>query len=349
MRRFSFQAYCDKIRPQTNLAFSLTSTEVSANAGPQHADIPPMETIIFRRSQSRNALLRMIILAVAIAAVVIWKIDYINAVYFRDQLTVTGWVINGAIVTLFGLGVLKMITSFLSYSREESAMIRFMKNLDNDASDALKGVSKKSIIARRYATLEKMHANHTPVNQSAIASTLVASESTRNSFPRFISNTLILTGVFGTIVSLSLALIGASDLLENAVNVNGMGLVVHGMSTALSTTITAIACYMYFGYFYIKLTDVQTNLISAIEQITTSHLLPRFQVKTDSVLYEFTGLIRSLQGLVRQMADSQSNFAEVEKNLVETVDTYRDNVEGMNQELADIKGILRIGFRLGEK
>lgn len=291
----------------------------------------------------------MILLAVAVAAVVIWKTEYINAVYFRDQLTATGWIVNGAILTLFGLGVLKMIIIFLSYAREEAAMVRFLKNISTESADTLKGISRKSIIARRYATLEKLHAAHTPVNQSALASTLVASESTRNSFPRFISNTLILTGVFGTIVSLSLALIGASDLLENAVNVNGMGLVVHGMSTALSTTITAIACYMYFGYFFIKLTDVQTNLISAIEQVTTSHLMPRFQMQTDSVLYEFTGLIRSLQGLVQQMSQSQANFTEVEKNLVETVEAYRDNVEGMNQELADIKGILRIGFRLGEK
>lgn len=308
-----------------------------------------MESIHFNRHQSRNTLLRMLIVAAGVAGVVIWKLDYINAVYFRDQLTYTGWVINGAIIVLFGLGVLKMISIFLSYMREEAAMVRFTKNLNADAPDSLKGVSRKSIIARRYNTLEKLHKSHTPVNQSAMASTLVASESTRNSFPRFISNTLILTGVFGTIVSLSLALIGASDLLENAVNVNGMGMVVHGMSTALSTTITAIACYMYFGYFYVKMTDVQTNLISAIEQVTTSHLMPRFQMQTDSVLYEFTGLIRSLQGLVQQMAQSQSNFTQVEESLLETVQSYKENVEGMNQELADIKGILRIGFRLGEK
>jgi hypothetical protein len=291
----------------------------------------------------------MLLLAFGFAALIVWKHEYINSVYFRDQLTATGWIINGAIIALFSLGVLKMVSIFISYSREEAAMVRFLKNISSEAPDTLKGVSRRSIISRRFTTLEKLHQSHTPVNQSALASTLVASESTRNSFPRFISNTLILTGVFGTIVSLSLALIGASDLLENAINVNGMGLVIHGMSTALSTTITAIACYMYFGYFFIKLTDVQTNLISAIEQVTTTHLMPRFQMQTDSVLYEFTGLIRSLQGLVQQMAQSQSNFTEVEQNLVETVETYKSNVEGMNQELADIKGILRIGFRLGEK
>ena len=308
-----------------------------------------MDTLNFQRHLSRNSLFRMIIFAIAIGGLVLWKLDYINAVYFRDQLTVTGWVINGAIITLFGLGVLKMAGIFLGYLREESALLRFIKNIDNEETDLLKSVSKKSIIARRYNTLELMHGNKTPVNQSALASTLVASESTRNSFPRFISNTLILTGVFGTIVSLSLALIGASDMLENAVNVGGMGLVVHGMSTALSTTITAIACYLYFGYFFLKLTDVQTNMISAIEQITTTHLMPRFQLKTDNVLYEFTGLIRSLQTLVTQMSDSQNRFIEVEQRLVETVDAYKEHVEGMNQELTDIKGILRIGFRLGEK
>jgi hypothetical protein len=308
-----------------------------------------MDTIYFQRHQGRNSLFRMILLAIAVAALIIWKIDYINNVYFRDQLTATGWVVNGVIVALFALGILKIILTFISYSREEAALNRFIKNVDSNADDTLKGVAKKSIIARRYLTLEKLHESHTPVNQSALASTLVASESTRNSFPRFINNTLILTGVFGTIVSLSLALIGASDMLENAINVNGMGMIVHGMSTALSTTITAIACYMFFGYFFVKLTDVQTNLISAIEQVTTSHLMPRFQMQTDNVLYEFTGLIRSLQGLVNQMVQSQSSFQNAEKELTTSAEVFREHVAGMNQELADIKGILRIGFRLGEK
>jgi len=172
-------------------------------------------------------------------------------------------------------------------------------------------IPKKSMIARRYLTLEKLNKANTPINQSALATTLIATESTRGSFPKFINNILILSGVFGTIVSLSIALIGASDLLASAVNVDGMGLVIHGMSTALSTTITAIICYVFFGYFHMKSTDVQTNLVSAIEQVTTTHLMPRFQVQTESILFEFSGLIRSLQSLVQQMESSQDSFSHL--------------------------------------
>ncbi|MEJ2425634.1 MAG: hypothetical protein P8101_14450, partial [Candidatus Thiodiazotropha sp.] len=164
----------------------------------------------------------------------------------------------------------------------------------------------------------------------------------------FINNILILTGVFGTIVSLSIALIGASDLLATSVDVGGMGMVVHGMSTALSTTITAIVCYLVFGYFHLKLGDVQTNLISAVEQVTVNELIPRFQVQTDSALYEFTGLVRSLQELVNQMNHSQQTFENIEKQMLESLEGVDARNEAMHNDLAEIKHILKLGFRLHE-
>ncbi|MCW8905929.1 MAG: hypothetical protein OQL28_01665, partial [Sedimenticola sp.] len=256
-----------------------------------------MESILIRSHFSRNILLRMLLLAVAAGGIIYWKLDFIIDVYFRDQLTATGFIINGSIVALFVLGLLRIITILISYSAEERALRQFLQNL-KDKVDPLYEVADNRIIAHRYRTLIRLHKSNTQINHNALATTLVAAESTRNSLPKFINNILILTGVFGTIVSLSIALIGASDLLASAVKVDGMGVVIHGMSTALSTTITAIVCYFFFGYFYMKLTDVQTNLVSGVEQVTATHLIPRFQVQTESVLYEFTGLIRSLQNLV---------------------------------------------------
>ncbi len=308
-----------------------------------------MQIITFRPHFSRNTLFRMLVLSLLIGAVAFWKLDLINKVYFKDQLTATGWIINGSIVVLFALGLLRMIGIFIRYSREEAAVKRFIRNQELEQDDPLQGVAANSIISRRFLAMEHLFNAGAPINQSALAATLLANESTRSSFPKYISNILILTGVFGTIVSLSLALLGASDLLENAVDVGGMGLVIHGMSTALSTTITAIICYLFFGYFYLKLTDAQTNLLSAVEQITSTYLAPRFVSDHDSTLYEFTGLVRSLRGLVQQLDTSQKLLLQTEAQLLENVEAYQEDIKATRMHLDTITNLIRRGFRLRDE
>ena len=305
-----------------------------------------MGNINFHRHYSRNTLARMVLLIIIATALALWKWDYVDEIYFKNQLTLLGWVINGAIVALFLIGMLRIALSLLGYAREESALLRFIRNQAKRPDDPLKGVGNGTLIAQRYRTLMQLHESNTPINQNALASTLVASESTRSSLAKFINNILILTGVFGTIVSLSVALIGASDVLENAIDASGMGMVIHGMSTALSTTITAIVCYVFFGYFYMRLSDAQTNLISGIEQVTTNYLLPKFQVQPDTVLYEFTGLIRSLQTLVLEMQQTQNAFKDTEDRIAQTLEHYRDKVDGLEEHMDTIIHYLRLGFRL---
>jgi hypothetical protein len=305
----------------------------------------------------------MLLLALLAIGLVLWKMDFINSVYLRDQLTPTGLVINSAIIGLFLLGLLRMIAILIRYAREEAALSQVMQNLQQELNPVHE-IAQERIISRRYRAMQALHQSHTPINHSALAATLVASESTQTSFPKFVNNMLILGGVFGTIVSLSIALLGASDLLESAVNVDGMGLVVHGMSTALSTTITAIACYVFFGYFFLKVTDVQTNLLSGVEQITANAFVPRFQVQSETLLHQFAGLIRSLQGLISQMKKSQDSYAglaeemrgshqafeDLETRLISAlVEVYRTKFQPITSELDDIKGLLRLGFRLPEE
>lgn len=341
-----------------------------------------MEHLLIRRHHSRNTLFLVFIFGIATAGLVLWNLDFINAVYFRDQLTPTGQLINGAIAGLFFVGMAKIVTTLLHYIREENALAHFIANMDEGpAEEPLSGINESSLISHRYHTMKALHQAKTPINHSALASTLVAAESTRNSVPRFIGNILILTGVFGTIVSLSLALLGASDMLEGSVNVGGMGIVIHGMSTALSTTITAIVCYLFFGFFMLKLNDVQTNLVSGIEQVTTLYLVPRFEIKTENILFEFNELLQVLQLLIRQMERSQTIVNDLENQLNVVFEdqgaratrmadelsaikhTLQDGVEkrighffdqnskhsaDMSEELGKIKGLLKHGFRLSD-
>jgi hypothetical protein len=307
-----------------------------------------VDFISYRHHFSSGILLRMILVAVATLAILASQYELVKSVYFNDQVTQLKLIINGGVLALFLFGLAKMVMNLSLYAAEERAIARFLRNQDKADSDPLRGIAKSSIIARRYLALEHLHQSNTPIAQNALAATLIASESTRSSLPKFVNNVLILTGVFGTVLSLSIALLGASDVLNDPGSTDGMGMVVHGMTTALSTTITAILCYFFFGYFYLKLTDAQTNLVSAVEQITTAYLIPKFQVQTDSVLYEFTGLIRSLQSLVGQMDNSQKALLDVEHRMLDAAEGYRARVGALDEDMARITRILRRGFRLRE-
>jgi hypothetical protein len=317
---------------------------------PKPAGEYTMDSLLIQRHFSRNMLLRLLIFSLIAAGLMYWNRAFIDGVYFQNQLTNTGYVINGVIAALFLLGLLNIIQALFHYADEEQALCRFVDNLEGpEAESPLHEVAATSLISHRYRLMLKLFEARAPINHSALASTLVAAQSSRYSTPRYINNILILTGVFGTIVALSLSLLGASDMLENSVNVDGMGIIIHGMSTALSTTITAIVCYVFFGYFNMKLSDVQTNLISGIEQITSHYLMPQFQVKTENVLYEFTGLIRSLQGLVDQMEDSQEGLAALEAKMMGLVEEQAGHPERLLVEMRSLKHILAEGFRLSEK
>jgi hypothetical protein len=299
-----------------------------------------------RRNFSRRILFRLLVLSVIVAAILFMNYSYVNDLYIKNQLTPVGLVINSGILLAFLLGLLKVISSLWYYMNEESALARFVRQFNGDSRKLLKGVDSKSIIVRRYNIIRKLSEKHVRINHGALASTLLADESTRTSFARYIGNILILTGVFGTIVSLSVALVGASSLLETAQDTGSMGLVIHGMSTALSTTITAILCYLFYGYFNLKLGDAQTHLLSGVEEATTVYLLPKYARDSESILQEVSGLVHGLREAAGAMLSIQDEYALAGNRLIEVAADLRQQMSGSAENIDSIKQLLRDGFRL---
>lgn len=304
--------------------------------------------IQFRASYSRSILLQLILLSIVLLLIIVINLDFVNDIYFKNQATRVGYIVNGSILVLFAFGLFRVISLLMRYSLEESALARFLRNVEDEEARPTDKISKNSLIARRYKSVVEISKHNVAVNHSALASTLVASESTRLSLPKFISNILILTGVFGTIVSLSVALLGASNIIDSANGLGNMGLVIHGMSTALSTTTTAIVCYLFFGYFYLKVTDVQTQLLSGIEQATTLYIMPRFTYQTDSMLHEVGNLVRALREAAEKMAQVEVDFAEAGRNMNNMIGAYADSIGNIDDDINEIKQLLRTGFRLPE-
>ena len=299
-----------------------------------------------KTNYSRSVLFQFLMLSVLVAFLLLINQSFLINFYLKNQETYTGFIVNGSILALFFLGLFRLVLLLLRYNREESALARFIKNVQNEVTLPTERINKKSLIYNRYISVLEISKHNVAVNHSALASVLVATESTRLSLPRFISNILILTGVFGTIISLSIALMGASDIIDSADGISGMSIVIHGMSTALSTTATAIVCYLFFGYFYMKLTDVQTELLSGIEQATTLYIMPRFTYQTDSMLHEVGNLVKSLHEAASVMTDTQIDFANAGRNLNALSETYADRLTTLSTDIEEIKSLLRDGFRL---
>ncbi len=271
---------------------------------------------------TRSVLIQMALVFLVVALAAVWQWNLLHQIYFADQVNPIGWIVNGGILVLFAGGLVELIKRFFEYRSQEEDINEFMLNV-SEGRDALHNVRKGSMIAVRYQMLRNLNNRRARINQSALAATLLASESSRNSFLKFVHNVLILTGVFGTIISLSMSLLGASDMLqsgsvlgfadEQTAPTDGLGVMIFGMSTALSTTLTAILAYLFFGYFYIKLTDTQTFLISRVEEVSATILMPHLEHDQDTVARDFSESIRLASELIQKLDQSQKTYAESAK------------------------------------
>jgi hypothetical protein len=303
-----------------------------------------------RRLQTSLSLKIITQFSVVVGATIILialNFDVIYPFYFENQLTNIGIAINSAILGLLIIGLGNILYHLMRYRREEATIARFVNNVDSLKPDLMEGLPADSVVARRHATMQSIQKAHGEINHGALAAMLNADEATHFGLIRYINNILILTGVFGTIVSLSVALLGASDLIDSAdASLGGMGLVIHGMSTALSTTITAIVAYVIFGYFYTRLNDVQTHFLSGIEHLTSVYLLPQHVRSGDDILHKMGDLIKSVIYAADNLKATQELYHNSAMTLQQTITANREQIDNLGDEMESIKHILREGFRL---
>ena len=306
-----------------------------------------MDTKRLLTGLSNRIILQFIVVCVATLILLAINYSFIWSFYFENQQTNTGLIINGAIAALLVFGLGNIFYQLVYYRSEEAAMARLVHNIEGLKKDLTEGLRPSSVISQRYHTMQSIHAADGELNHGALASMLNADQSTRFGLVRFINNILILTGVFGTIVSLSIALLGASDLIESATgSLGGMGLVIYGMSTALSTTMTAIVSYLLFGYFFNRLTDVQTHFLSGVEQLTLVYLMPRFAKAGNNMEGKLGELIKSLVLVTDKMSQTQETYQDSANTLQANIEFHQQMLQNLSGDLQQVKQLLREGFRL---
>ena len=314
-------------------------------------------------TKSRQIQVQMVVV-LAIAVVValltfIWKIDAVAEILLGDPRPV---ILNGVILLLFALGVLQLFRGLRHYGREEDRLDEFASRRASGESSAeiLDAGGGPSLLVDRYRTIKELFERGGPVDHGAISAIMVAEESLQQSFPRFVNNVLILTGVFGTVSSLIFALVGASDVLSTAAPESGMGLLLLGMNTALTTTATAIVCYFFFTFFFHRFTDLQTAILGRVERAVLVHVVPEFSFEADTVNHQAKLLIEQVSGLVTEVRTGLVDIDGALQRLAEAAVDRRDQTAALiaNQQaqntrlddalarIGDLRDVLVEGFRL---
>ncbi len=296
------------------------------------------------KNSARNTLVQIVFLLIAIASLLFFFKDTIATLYASDNISLSAILLNGFIVVLFLLGMLRMVITLLRYVNEHQTLYRLVSYLQQDAQDPIARLSPDALSVKRYQYIHWINQQGSAVNQAALASTLNADESSRLTLIRFVHSTLILAGVFGTVVSLSLALIGASALLGSPESTHEMGMVIAGMSSALSTTMTAIVCFIIYAYFYLRLNAARVQLLSGIEDATTLYMLPKISHSEESLIHHVADLTAALNKSAQHILEVENKLITVADQLQQTVNDLQKGVNqtGMNEVIE----LIREGFRL---
>ena len=94
---------------------------------------------------------------------------------------------------------------------------------------------------------------------------------------------------------------------------------------------------------------MQTKLIGTIEEITTLHLMPRFQTQPENMVNDMTDLVHALRQIAENMQLAQRNQQQLEEQVSELVEGQAYYLATIASRLTSMRKLLREGFRLSDE
>lgn len=282
------------------------------------------------------------------AALLYWQRGTLTEIYWGPLATQLGMVVNGVIGVLFLVALVRIFYLLFAYTRESRASDLFEEQIDFGLTEAGIESLSESLIVQRYRVLQQGQSELDRPQQAALSAILLNQEMARLGLIRLIQSLLILLGVFGTVASLSLALVGASDLLSFPQNGGGIGLVVQGMATALSTTMTAIAAYLVLTLIFSRLVASQSSVCQQIELLTLRRLVPLISRDGGNLTHALALRLKALNEVATALAEVQDRLVPHLEAMRHERHVQNEHSKKLMEALQSVDRTLRKGFRLDQ-
>ncbi len=295
-----------------------------------------------------NSILQILSLLLVTIGLGIWQWPWIHSFLFGAHSSAIGTSVNSIILGLFSLGLIRIILELFRLLKQEQANFQFAKNLASQSDNPLMDVDFDTLIGRRYHFMQTLSEQRSPLPLGSLNSLLRAELVRPLSFPRYVSSILILLGMLGTILSLGIALMGASDLMQSIETITDMSTVIEGMSTALSTTMTAIICYVIFRFGLGQLQNRMDMIRHDIEHLSSIYLVPRFSKASQTIPERVDDLLNQLTKVTESLANGQRTLSRQQEMLQEQWEKHKEEATEAKTlaALEQINRSLKDGFRI---
>ena len=105
-----------------------------------------------------------------------------------------GLLLNGFILLLFLVGLLRMSWLLLDFAHEQSVVRKFAKRAQEGGDNPAYELPRSALMVQRYDRVSTIARQHAVPEQNALSSSLQAQLGSEFTLIRFVHNTLILTG-----------------------------------------------------------------------------------------------------------------------------------------------------------
>ncbi|MEZ5448142.1 MAG: hypothetical protein R3E89_03690 [Thiolinea sp.] len=146
------------------------------------------------KNRSYWTLLQMLVLLVLAGALLFLNRDAVAHFFYTTHTGQIGLILNGLILLMFVFGLARMTLLFIAYAREQGTLNQFILRMRDRVANPAYRLPVHSLVVERYAAVQLITQQHALVDQSALATTVAASQSARFTLIRFVHNSLILTG-----------------------------------------------------------------------------------------------------------------------------------------------------------
>jgi hypothetical protein len=217
-----------------------------------------------------------------------------------------------------------------------------------DLHELTEGVPRDTLIGDRLRTIIRMKQARVRVNVDALQQSSVSKESAKwtLSFPAYVVSLVMMLGLLGTFIGLSLMVVDIQQSLPGsgahatttqwAASVSSLGRILAGKKTAFSATLAGLFFSIIVSLLNFALARAQSDFYDRLERFTAEDLLPAtLPAFDDETPWEklTTQLGDSFEHL-QMVASEQTRSAEQLLAVEKTFATVIENIESITQRAA---------------